>query len=131
MPKRKTCYQKKPLAKLIQLKESYDLCDIRRIRSPVRSIFALRQKHFAGFIQRSVLSLSLSVSVSVSLCLSLCLSVCLSLCLSLCLSVSLSVSLCVSLCLCLCTSLSLSLSLSIKSIKGEQTHKRQWAFEIS
>ena len=44
--------KKKSLAKLIQLKESYDLSDIWRIRNPVTSTFTFRQKHCAGFIQR-------------------------------------------------------------------------------
>ena len=48
----KTCYQKKSLAKLIQLKESYDLCDIWRIRNPATSTFTFRQKHSTGFIHR-------------------------------------------------------------------------------
>ena len=43
--------KKKSLAKLIQLKESYDLCDIWRIRNPVTSTFTFRQKHSTGFIQ--------------------------------------------------------------------------------
>ena len=37
--------KKKSSAKLIQLKESYDLCDIWRIRNPVTSTFTFRQKH--------------------------------------------------------------------------------------
>ena len=49
----KTCHQKKKsLAKLIQLKESYDLCDLWRIRNPVTSTFTFRKKHCTGFIQR-------------------------------------------------------------------------------
>ena len=44
--------KKKSLAKLIQLKESYDLCDIWRIRNPVTSAFTFRQKHCTEFIQR-------------------------------------------------------------------------------
>ena len=48
----KPAIKKKSLAKLIQLKESYDLCDIWRLRNPVTSTFTFRQKHSAGFIQR-------------------------------------------------------------------------------
>ena len=44
--------KKKSLAKLIQLKESYDLSDIWRMRNPVTSTFTFRQKHCTGFIQR-------------------------------------------------------------------------------
>ena len=44
--------KKKSLAKLIQLKESYGLSDIWRIRNPVTSTFTFRQKHCTGFIQR-------------------------------------------------------------------------------
>ena len=47
----KPAIKKKSLAKLIQLKESYDLCDIWRIRNPVTSTFTFRQKHCTGFIQ--------------------------------------------------------------------------------
>ena len=48
----KPAIRKNSLAKLIQLKESYDLCDIWRIRKPVTSTFTFRQKHSAGFIRR-------------------------------------------------------------------------------
>ena len=48
----KPAIKKNSLAKLIQLKESYDLCDIWRIRKPVTSTFTFRQKHSAGFIRR-------------------------------------------------------------------------------
>ena len=48
----KPAIKKKSLAKLIQLKESYDLCDIWRIRNPARSTFTFRQKHSTGFIYR-------------------------------------------------------------------------------
>ena len=44
--------KKKSLAKLIPLKESYDLCDMWRIRNPVTSTLTVRQKHCTGFIQR-------------------------------------------------------------------------------
>ena len=47
----KRAIKKKSLAKLIQLKESFDLCDIWRIRNQVTSTFTFRQKHCTGFIQ--------------------------------------------------------------------------------
>ena len=58
-----TCYQKKSLAKLIQLKESYDLFDIWRIRNPVTSTFTFRQKHCTGFIQRRLNDIYISNSL--------------------------------------------------------------------
>ena len=52
MPRGRACYQKKKsLAKLIQFKESYDLCGIWEIRNPVTSKFTFKQKHCTGFIQ--------------------------------------------------------------------------------
>ena len=44
--------KKKSLTKLIQLKQSYGLCDIWRIRNPATSTFTFRQKHSTGFIHR-------------------------------------------------------------------------------
>ena len=46
------CLKKKLLAKLIQIKEKFNLCDMSRIRYPKikRSIF--QQQHISGFIQR-------------------------------------------------------------------------------
>ena len=46
----KPAIKKKSLAKITQLKDSYDLCDIWRIRNPVTSTFTFRQKHSTGFI---------------------------------------------------------------------------------
>ena len=48
----KPTIKKKSLAKLTQLKVSYDLCDIWRIRNPATSTFTFRQKHSTGFIHR-------------------------------------------------------------------------------
>ena len=48
----KPAIKKKSLAKLIQLKESYDLCDIWRIRNPATSTLTFRQKQSTGFIHR-------------------------------------------------------------------------------
>ena len=46
----KPAIKKKSIAKLIQLKESDDLCDIWRIRNTATSTFTFRQKHSTGFI---------------------------------------------------------------------------------
>ena len=43
---------KKSLAKLIEFKETYDLCDIWRVRNTKSKRFTFTQKHFSGFIQR-------------------------------------------------------------------------------
>ena len=48
----KPAIKKKSLAIFIQLKKSYDLCDIWRIRNPARSTFTFTQKHSTGFIHR-------------------------------------------------------------------------------
>ena len=42
----------KSLAKLIELKESYDLCDIWRVRNMKSRQFTFTQQHSSGFIQR-------------------------------------------------------------------------------
>ena len=44
--------KKKSLAKLIEFKETYDLCDIWRVRNTKSKRFTFTQKHFSGFIQR-------------------------------------------------------------------------------
>ena len=44
--------KKKSLAKLIELKENCDLCDIWRVRNTKSKRFTFTQKHFSGFIQR-------------------------------------------------------------------------------
>ena len=46
--------KKKSLAKLIDLKESYDLCDIWRVRNMTSRRFAFTQKYSSGFIQRGL-----------------------------------------------------------------------------
>ena len=43
--------KKKSLAKLIELKESYDLCDIWRVRNMKSRKFTFTQQHSSGFIQ--------------------------------------------------------------------------------
>ena len=44
--------KKKSLAKLIEFKETYDLCDIWRVRNTKSKRFTFTQKHSSGFIQR-------------------------------------------------------------------------------
>ena len=52
MPKGENLLSKKnPELKLIQLKESYDLCDIWRIGNRVTITFTFREKHFTRFTQ--------------------------------------------------------------------------------
>ena len=46
------CLKKKSVAKLIKIKEHFDLCDIWRLRNPDVKQFTFRQKHASGFIQR-------------------------------------------------------------------------------
>ena len=46
------CFKKKSIAKLIQIKEEINLCDIWRIRNPKIKRFTFRQQHISGFIQR-------------------------------------------------------------------------------
>ena len=44
----------KSLAKLIELKESYDICGICRVRNTKSKRFTFAQKHSSGFIQRKL-----------------------------------------------------------------------------
>ena len=44
--------KKKSLAKLIEFKETYDLCDIWRVRNTKSKRFTFTQKHSSGFTQR-------------------------------------------------------------------------------
>ena len=44
--------KKKSLAKLIEFKETYDLCNIWRVRNTKSKRFNFTQKHYLGFIQR-------------------------------------------------------------------------------
>ena len=46
--------KKKSLAKLIELKDSYDLCHIWRLRNTKSRWFTFMQKHSSDFIQRSL-----------------------------------------------------------------------------
>ena len=52
--------KRKSLAKLIELKETYDLCDIWRIRNTKVKQFTFTQQHSSGFIQRSLYSFFIS-----------------------------------------------------------------------
>ena len=42
----------KSIIKLVDIKESLDICDIWRIRNPKRQNFTFRQNHSTGFIER-------------------------------------------------------------------------------
>ena len=44
--------KRKSLAKFIELKEAYDLCDIWRVRNTKVKQFTFTQQHSSGFIQR-------------------------------------------------------------------------------
>ena len=44
--------KKKSLAKLIEFKETYDLCDVWRVRNTKSKRFSFTQKHASAFIQR-------------------------------------------------------------------------------
>ena len=46
--------KKKSLAKLTELKKSYDLCDIWRVRNMKSRQFTFTQKHSSGFIRRTL-----------------------------------------------------------------------------
>ena len=48
----KPTLKKKSIAKFIELKEKFDLCDIWRIRNPKTKRYTFRQKHDFGLIQR-------------------------------------------------------------------------------
>ena len=44
----------KSIAKFIELKEKFDLCDIWSIRNPKTKKYTFRKKHVSGLIQRSL-----------------------------------------------------------------------------
>ena len=44
--------KKKSIAKFIELKEKFDLCDIWRTRNPKTKRFTFHRKHVSGLIQR-------------------------------------------------------------------------------
>ena len=45
------CFKKKSFAKLIKIKEHFDLCDIWRLQNCDVKQFTFRQKYVSGFIQ--------------------------------------------------------------------------------
>ena len=47
----KPVIKKRAIAKLVQITENLDLCDIWRICNPKRKRFFFRQHHYTGFIQ--------------------------------------------------------------------------------
>ena len=46
----KPILQEKPVVRVVELKEKYDLCDIWRIRNPLKKSFAFQQNHSSGII---------------------------------------------------------------------------------
>ena len=48
----KPSLKQKSLAKLLELKEEYELCDIWRIKNPTKKLYTFRQNHSSGFINR-------------------------------------------------------------------------------
>ena len=48
----KPVLKKHSIAKIIEILENFDLCDIWRIRNPNLKRFTCRQNHFSGYIQR-------------------------------------------------------------------------------
>ena len=63
---RQTNSKKKSIAKFIELKEKFDLCDIWRIRNPETKRYTLRQKHVSGLIQRRLAYFCIFHSVQAS-----------------------------------------------------------------
>ena len=62
----KPTLKNKFMAKFIELKEKFDLCDIWRIRNPKTKRYTFRQKHVSGLIQRRLDYFYISTSVQVS-----------------------------------------------------------------
>ena len=48
----KPSLKQKSVAKLLELKEEYDLCDIWRIRNPTKKLYSFRENHSSGIINR-------------------------------------------------------------------------------
>ena len=48
----KTSLKQKSVAKLLELKEEYDLCDIWRTRNPTKKLYTFRQNYSSGIINR-------------------------------------------------------------------------------
>ena len=62
----KPTLKKKSIAKFIELKEKFDLCDIWRIRNPKTKRYTFRQKYVSGLIQRRLDYFYISNSMQVS-----------------------------------------------------------------
>ena len=62
----KPTLKKKSIAKFIELKEKFDLCDIWRITNPKAKGFTFRHKRFSGLIQRRLNYFYISNSTQVS-----------------------------------------------------------------
>ena len=62
----KPTLKKKSIAKSMELKEKFDLCDISRIRNPKTKRYTFRQKHVFGLIQRHHDYFCISNSMQVS-----------------------------------------------------------------
>ena len=45
-------FKKHSLSEIIKLNETFNLCDIWRVRNPHKKLFTFRQKHFTGIIQQ-------------------------------------------------------------------------------
>ena len=54
---------KKPVSKVLQITEKYDLIDIWRVRNPSSTRFPFRKSHFSGFIQRRLGYIFISNSI--------------------------------------------------------------------
>ena len=63
----KPTLKKKSIAKFIELKEKFDLCDIWRIRNPKTKRFTFHQNHVSGLIQRPLDYFYISNSMQVSI----------------------------------------------------------------
>ena len=48
----KPSLKQKSVAKLLELKKEYDLCDIWRIRNLTKNLYTFRQNHSSGIINR-------------------------------------------------------------------------------
>ena len=62
----KPTLKKKSMAKIIELKEKFDLFDTWRIRNPKTKRYTFRQKHVSGLIQRHLDYFYISNSMQVS-----------------------------------------------------------------
>ena len=60
-------FKQKSVAKLIEIIETFNLCDIWRIRNPKTKRFTFRQQHFSSFIQRRLDYIFISNSLQESI----------------------------------------------------------------